>query len=157
MCIGKALTGGYMSMAATLATSEVSNTIDQGDPGVLMHGPTFMANPLACAVALASISLLEDTDWRGRVKNIEQLLDAQLSHCIDIPQVKDVRILGAIGVIELHQAVDMKSITEQFVNAGVWLRPFGKLVYLMPPYIINDSDLSSLCRAVSEIVGKLPA
>ena len=156
MCIGKALTGGYMSMAATLATSEVSKTIDQGDPGVLMHGPTFMANPLACAVALASISQLEDSDWQGRVKNIEQLLSAQLSHCIDIPLVKDVRILGAIGVVELHQAVDMKSITEQFVNAGVWLRPFGKLVYLMPPYIINDSDLSSLCRAVSEIVGKLP-
>jgi adenosylmethionine-8-amino-7-oxononanoate aminotransferase len=156
MCIGKALTGGYMSMAATLATSEVSNTIDQGDPGVLMHGPTFMANPLACAVALASISLLEDTDWQGRVKNIEQLLVAQLSHCIDFPQVKDVRILGAIGVIELHQAVDMKSITERFVNAGVWIRPFGKLVYLMPPYIINDSDLNSLCRAVSKIVGKLP-
>jgi len=156
MCIGKALTGGYMSMAATLATSEVSKTIDQGDPGVLMHGPTFMANPLACAVALASISLLEDTDWQGRVKSIEKLLDAQLSHCIDIPQVKDVRILGAIGVIELHQAVDMESITEQFVNAGVWLRPFGNLVYLMPPYIINDSDLTKLCRAVSEIVGNLP-
>jgi adenosylmethionine-8-amino-7-oxononanoate aminotransferase len=145
-----------MSMAATLATSEVSKTIDQGDPGVLMHGPTFMANPLACAVALASISLLEDSDWQGRVKNIEQQLDAQLSPCIDIPQVKDVRILGAIGVIELHQAVDMKSITEQFVNAGVWLRPFGKLVYLMPPYIINDSDLTKLCQVVSEVVGNIP-
>jgi adenosylmethionine-8-amino-7-oxononanoate aminotransferase len=155
MCIGKALTGGYMSMAATLATSEVSKTIDQGDPGVLMHGPTFMANPLACAVALASISLLEDSDWQGRVKNIEQLLDAQLSHCIDFPQVKDVRILGAIGVIELHQAVDMKSITEQFVNAGVWLRPFGKLVYLMPPYVINDSDLTRLCQVVSDVVGDI--
>ena len=156
MCIGKALTGGYMSMAATLATSEVSKTIDQGDPGVLMHGPTFMANPLACAVALASISQLEDSDWQGRVKNIEQLLSAQLSHCIDIPLVKDVRILGAIGVVELHQAVDMKSITEQFVNAGVWLRPFGKLVYLMPPYVINDSDLTRLCQVVGEMVGKLP-
>jgi adenosylmethionine-8-amino-7-oxononanoate aminotransferase len=155
MCVGKALTGGYLSMAATLATSEVSQTIDQGDPGVFMHGPTFMANPLACAVSLASISLLEDSEWQGRVKNIEAILDAQLSHCIDFPQVRDVRILGAIGVIELHQAADMKSITEQFINAGVWLRPFGKLVYLMPPFIISDSDLHSLCKAVSEIIGNL--
>jgi len=156
MCIGKALTGGYMSMAATLTTAEVSQTIDRGNPGVFMHGPTFMANPLACAVSLASISLLQDSDWQGRVKNIEQVLGAQLAHCIDFLQVDDVRVLGAIGVIELHRAVDMKSMTEQFVDAGVWLRPFGKLVYLMPPYIINDSDLTSLCRAVSEIVGKLP-
>ena len=155
MCIGKALTGGYMSLAATLTTTDVSQAIDQGDPGVFMHGPTFMANPLACAVSLASISLLEDSNWQGQVNNIEQVLDAQLSHCIDFPQVSDVRLLGAIGVIELHQAVDMKSITEQFVNAGVWVRPFGKLVYLMPPFIINDSDLTTLCRAVSEIVSNL--
>ncbi len=156
MCVGKALTGGYLSMAATLTTSEVSQTIDQGDPGVFMHGPTFMANPLACAVSLASISLLEDSEWQGRVKNIEAILDAQLSHCIDFPQVRDVRILGAIGVIELHEAVDMKSITEQFLNAGVWVRPFGELVYLMPPFIISDNDLHILCKAVSEIIGKLP-
>jgi adenosylmethionine-8-amino-7-oxononanoate aminotransferase len=157
MCVGKALTGGYLSMAATLATSKVSQTIDQGDPGVFMHGPTFMANPLACAVSLASISLLEDSEWQGRVKNIEAILDAQLSHCIDFPQVRDVRILGAIGVIELHEAVDMKSITEQFLNAGVWVRPFGELVYLMPPFIISDNDLHILCKAVSEIIGNLPA
>ena len=156
MCVGKALTGGYLSMAATLATSKVSQTIDQGDPGVFMHGPTFMANPLACAVSLTSISLLEDSEWQGRVKNIEAILDAQLSHCIDFPQVRDVRILGAIGVIELYEAVDMKSITEQFLNAGVWLRPFGELVYLMPPFIISDNDLHILCKAVSEIIGKLP-
>jgi len=155
MCVGKALTGGYLSMAATLTSAEVSQTIDQGDPGVFMHGPTFMANPLACAVSLASISLLEDTGWQGRVKNIEQVLEAKLSPCIDFPQVKDVRILGAIGVIELHDAVDMKSITEQFVDSGVWVRPFGKLIYLMPPFIINDSDLNSLCKAVSEVVSTL--
>ncbi len=155
MCIGKALTGGYMSMAATITTAEVSRIIDQGDPGVFMHGPTFMANPLACAVSLASISLLEDTEWQGKVNNIEQILIAQLSPCIDFPQVRDVRILGAIGVIELHDPVDMKSITEQFIAAGVWVRPFGKLVYLMPPFIINDSDLNTLCKAVSEIVRNL--
>ncbi len=155
MCIGKALTGGYMSLAATLTTSDVSQTIDQGDPGVFMHGPTFMANPLACAVSLASILLLDDSNWQDRVNHIEQVLDAQLSHCIDFSQVNDVRVLGAIGVIELHQAVDMKSITEQFVDAGVWVRPFGKLVYLMPPFIIDDSDLTTLCRAVSEIVSNL--
>ncbi len=157
MCLGKALTGGYMSMAATLTTSDISQTIDQGEPGVFMHGPTFMANPLACAVSLASISLLEDSEWQGRVKNIEQILNAQLLYCIDFPQVKDVRVLGAIGVIELHEPVDMKSITEQFVNAGVWVRPFGKLVYLMPPYIISDGDLNALCDAVCEIVGNIPA
>ena len=155
MCLGKALTGGYMSMAATLATSDVSQTIDHGDPGIFMHGPTFMANPLACAVSLASISLLEDSEWQGRVKNIEAILDAQLSPCIEFPQVKDVRILGAIGVIELHDPVDMKSITEQFVNAGVWVRPFGKLVYLMPPFIISSNDLNTLCSTVCEIVGSL--
>jgi adenosylmethionine-8-amino-7-oxononanoate aminotransferase len=152
MCVGKALTGGYMSMAATLTTLNVAQAIDRGDPGVFMHGPTFMANPLACAVSLASISLLEDSEWQGRVKNIEQILETQLSHCIDFSQVKDVRILGAIGAIELHEPVDMKSISEKFVNAGVWVRPFGKLVYLMPPYIINDSDLTTLCKAVCEII-----
>lgn len=157
MCLGKALTGGYLSMAATLTTSDISQTIDQGDPGLFMHGPTFMANPLACAVSLASISLLEDTEWQGKVSNIEQLLRAQLMHCIDFAQVRDVRVLGAIGVIELHEPVDMKSITEKFVNAGVWVRPFGKLVYLMPPFIISDSDLNFLCKAVIEIVGNLPS
>ena len=152
MCVGKALTGGYMTMAATLTSADVSQTIDQGEPGVFMHGPTFMANPLACAVSLASISLLEDSEWQGRVDHIEQILTAQLSTCIDFPQVKNVRTLGAIGVIELHNPVDMKLITEQFVEAGVWVRPFGKLVYLMPPYIINDSELNTLCKAVSRIV-----
>ena len=114
-----------------------------------------MANPLACAVSLASISLLEDSEWQGRVKNIEAIFNAQLSQCIDFPQVKDVRILGAIGVIELHGAVDMKSITEQFINAGVWVRPFGKLVYLMPPFIISENELNTLCNAVCEVVGNL--
>jgi adenosylmethionine-8-amino-7-oxononanoate aminotransferase len=155
MCIGKSLTGGTMSLAATLTSLEVSQTIDAGEPGVFMHGPTFMANPLACAVSLASISLLEDSDWQAKVSHIEHLLEVNLSSCIDFEAVKDVRILGAIGVIELHQAVDMKSITEQFVEAGVWVRPFGKLVYLMPAFIIEDDDLILLCKVVRDTVQEL--
>ncbi len=152
LCVGKAMTGGYMSMAATLATLDVSQTIDSGDPGLFMHGPTFMANPLACAASLASISLLEASEWQAKVSNIEKILQSSLSPCIDFEQVRDVRVLGAIGVIELHAAVDMKSITEQFVEAGVWVRPFGKLIYLMPPFIIEDEDLHFLCKAVRRIV-----
>ena len=152
LCIGKAMTGGYMSMAATLASLDVSQTIDAGDPGLFMHGPTFMANPLACAASLASISLLEASQWQTKVSHIERILEADLSPCIDFDSVKDVRVLGAIGVIELHTVVDMKSITERFVEAGVWVRPFGKLVYLMPPFIIEDDDLHFLCKAVKAIV-----
>ena len=155
ICIGKSLTGGTMSLAATLASLEVSQTIDAGEPGLFMHGPTFMANPLACAVSLASISLLEDLDWQARVSHIEHLLETNLSRCIDFEAVKDVRVLGAIGVVELHQAVDMKSITHQFVESGVWVRPFGRLVYLMPAFIIEDEDLELLCEAVCDTVKKL--
>jgi adenosylmethionine-8-amino-7-oxononanoate aminotransferase len=155
ICIGKSLSGGTMSLAATLASLEVSQTIDAGEPGLFMHGPTFMANPLACAVSLASISLLEDSDWQARVSHIEHLLEMNLSRCIDFEAVKDVRVLGAIGVVELHQAVDMKSITQQFVESGVWVRPFGRLVYLMPAYIIEDEDLEFLCEAVCDAVKKL--
>lgn len=152
MCVGKSLTGGYMTLAATLTTLEVSQTIDQGQPGVFMHGPTFMANPLACAVSLASISLLEETHWKQKVLHIEQLLKTHLETSKTFDQVKDVRVLGAIGVIELHQPVNMKWITDQFVEAGVWVRPFGRLVYLMPPYIIEDDDLIRLCQVVCQIV-----
>lgn len=156
MCIGKALTGGYMTLAATLATDHVAATIDGGTPGVFMHGPTFMANPLACAVSLASIQLLENSDWLSSVERINKGLTAGLSRCLDYQQVVDVRTLGAIGVVELKEAVDMKSITGKFVDAGVWVRPFGKLVYLMPPYVINDEDLSQLCNAICKVVGDLP-
>jgi adenosylmethionine-8-amino-7-oxononanoate aminotransferase len=153
MCVGKALTGGYLTLAATLTTTRVSDTISRGEPGVLMHGPTFMANPLACAVALASIELLLASPWQARIADIEQGLREGLEPCRTMPGVADVRVLGAIGVVELTTAVDMKAITGQFVEAGVWVRPFGKLVYLMPPYIIDREDLATLTGAVADIVG----
>jgi len=152
MCIGKALTGGYMSLAATLTSAAVSASIDRGNPGVFMHGPTFMANPLACAVALASIELLLESDWQRRIVQIEQQLTQWLSPCQQMPQVAEVRCLGAIGVVEMKQPVNMTEITRQFVEAGVWVRPFGRLVYLMPAYVITDKELERLCRAVVEVV-----
>ena len=153
LCMGKSMTGGYMTLAATLATDHVAATIDGGEPGVFMHGPTFMANPLACAVSLASIGLLESGDWASHVARISRGLQAGLSPCAVLPGVREVRVLGAIGVVVLKEAVDMPSITRQFVEAGVWVRPFGRLVYLMPPYVISDADLSQLCHAVCEVVG----
>jgi adenosylmethionine-8-amino-7-oxononanoate aminotransferase len=156
MCVGKALTGGYMSLAATLTTTEISNTIDQGNPGVFMHGPTFMANPLACAVAVASIELLIESDWQQCILRIERQLKQLLSPCVELPQVADVRCLGAIGVIEMKQAVDMASIVRQFVDAGIWVRPFGKLVYLMPAYVISAPELEQLCTSLVEIVARQP-
>jgi len=156
MCIGKSLTGGYLSLAATLATRAVSDGIDAGNPGVFMHGPTFMANPLACAVANANIELLLESNWQQRVAHIEQRLLQLLSPCREMPQVAEVRCLGAIGVIEMKQAVDMATIVPLFVEAGIWVRPFGKLVYLMPAYIISDEDLASLCNRLTDIVAQLP-
>ncbi len=155
MCLGKALTGGYLSLAATLTTQHVSDTISQADPGVFMHGPTFMGNPLACAAALASINLLLESNWQQNIAEIESGLREGLARCANFSQVADVRVLGAIGVVELKQAVEMKSITEQFIQAGVWVRPFGKLVYLMPPYVINREDLNTLTFAVTETISQL--
>ena len=152
MCVGKALTGGYMSLAATLASDEVSSGIDGGNPGLFMHGPTFMANPLACAVALASIELLLESDWENRIAAIERQLRDGLAPCENLAQVAEVRCLGAIGVVELHRPVDMAGITREFVEAGVWVRPFGRLVYLMPPYVIGDEELRHLCSAVVEVL-----
>ena len=152
MCVGKALTGGYMSMAATIATSNVSDTISSGEGGAFMHGPTFMGNPLTCAVALASVKLLLSMPWKKRISEIETRLKKGLSECSGSPAVADVRVLGAIGVVEMKTPVDMESIQKRLVEKGVWLRPFGKLIYTMPPYIISDEDLDKITRVMSEIV-----
>ncbi len=152
MCIGKALTGGYLSLAATLTTRDIHLTIDGGTPGVFMHGPTFMANPLACTAALTSIRLLLESDWQESINRIQHVLEKGLAPCRQLPQVNDVRILGAIGVVELKEAVDMKAIVPKFVEAGVWIRPFGKLVYVMPPYIISNDDLATLASVMATII-----
>ena len=153
LCVGKAMTGGYLTLAATLTTQQVSSVIDAGEPGVFMHGPTFMANPLACAAANTSIRLLLESDWQHNVGRIERGLIDGLASCCESERVADVRILGAIGVVEMKQPVDMQSMTQSFVEAGVWVRPFGKLVYLMPPFVITDKDLAKLCQVVTRVVG----
>jgi adenosylmethionine-8-amino-7-oxononanoate aminotransferase len=152
LCVGKALTGGYMTLAATLTTAHIADSISDADPGVFMHGPTFMANPMACAVANASIELLLEGDWQVRVAAIESGLNAGLAPARDLANVREVRVLGAIGVIELTQAVDMHWMPEQFVRRGVWVRPFRNLVYVMPPYVIAPEELAQLCAAMMEVV-----
>ncbi len=158
MCVGKALTGGFMSLAATIASADVAETISSaGDTGgIFMHGPTFMANPLCCAVARESIRLLNDTPWRQRVTRIEKQLSTGLEPCRAMPGVADVRVLGAIGVVELDCPVNVAELQKQFVDRGVWIRPFGKLVYLMPPFIIGEHELAALTGAIKQVIGSLP-
>ncbi|MDQ0841299.1 adenosylmethionine--8-amino-7-oxononanoate transaminase [Streptomyces sp. V1I6] len=148
MCLGKALTGGYLTMAATLCTSKVAEGISQGEVPVLAHGPTFMGNPLASAVACASIDLLLGQDWQREVRRLETGLRDGLAEAADLPGVKDVRVLGGIGVVQLDHDVDMAAATAAAVREGVWLRPFRDLVYTMPPYVTDDEDLARVCRAV---------
>ncbi|MEU1281440.1 adenosylmethionine--8-amino-7-oxononanoate transaminase [Streptomyces sp. NPDC005805] len=148
MCLGKALTGGYLTMAATLCTARVADGISRGEVPVLAHGPTFMGNPLAAAVACASIDLLLGQDWRQEVKRLEAGLREGLAPARELPGVVDVRVLGAIGVVQLDHAVDMAAATAAAVREGVWVRPFRDLVYVMPPYVTGDEDLARVCRAV---------
>ncbi|WP_070378786.1 adenosylmethionine--8-amino-7-oxononanoate transaminase [Rhodococcus sp. WMMA185] len=148
MCVGKALTGGYMTLAATLCSSEVAETISSGDAGGLMHGPTFMANPLACAVAVASIELLRSRDWRGEVAALNAGLESGLRPAVDLPGVRDVRVLGGIGVIELANPVDMQEVTDAAVASGVWLRPFRNLIYAMPPYVCTADEVRTIAAGM---------
>jgi adenosylmethionine-8-amino-7-oxononanoate aminotransferase len=151
LCLGKALTGGYMTLAATLCSEKIAQGICEGEAGVFMHGPTFMANPLACAVALTSTQLLLKSPWQERISAIEQQLRNELLPLRDCPAVADVRVLGAIGVVELQQSVDMKVVVPQLVDQGVWLRPFGRLLYTMPPYVIGAEQLRQLTSAMAQI------
>ncbi|MFB7586220.1 adenosylmethionine--8-amino-7-oxononanoate transaminase [Streptomyces sp. NPDC056169] len=148
MCVGKALTGGYLSMAATLCTSRVADGISRGEVPVLAHGPTFMGNPLASAVACASLDLLLSQDWAVDVKRIEAGLREGLAPVADVPGVREVRVLGAIGVVQLDHDVDMAAATRAAVREGVWLRPFRDLIYTMPPYVTGDEDLARICAGV---------
>ncbi len=152
LCAGKALTGGYLTLAATLTTEEIAGTISHTEPGCFMHGPTFMANPLACSVAVASIDLLLESDWQNQIRRIEAGLKEGLAPCKQLGSVAEVRVLGAIGVLEMKQPVELATLTPKFVEAGIWLRPFGKLVYTMPAYVMENDDLDQLTSAIYPVL-----
>ncbi len=152
MCIGKGLTGGYLTMSAVLTTREVADTISRGEAGVLMHGPTFMGNPLACAIACESIRLLREQDMESRIKHLETIIKRELAPAASNPDVKEVRVLGTIGVIEMKEPVDVGEFQKKCVANGIWVRPFGRNVYIMPPYVITDDDLITLCRRLISII-----
>ncbi|MET2898597.1 adenosylmethionine--8-amino-7-oxononanoate transaminase [Vibrio rotiferianus] len=148
LCVGKALTGGYMTLSATLASKHVADTVCGGDAGCFMHGPTFMGNPLACAVATASLELIEQGDWKQQTQQIETLFSELLPKLEEYELVKNTRWLGAIGVVEAHRPVNMETIQALFVEHGVWIRPFGKLIYMMPPFISKPEDIEKLVNAI---------
>lgn len=152
MCVGKGLTGGYLTMGAVMTTRDVADTISRGEAGVMMHGPTFMANPLSCAIAIASLELLERQDMASRIAHIKQKLRELLAPAASLPAVAEVRVLGAIGVIEMKQPVDVGRFQKLCVEKGIWVRPFGHNVYVMPPYVISDEDLDTLCTRMIEIL-----
>ncbi len=155
LCVGKALTGGTMTLAATLTSGAVGDSLGDGDPGVFMHGPTFMGNPLACAAANASLDLIDEGSWKTQVARIGEQLRTELEPCRSLSAVADVRILGAIGVVQLEKPVDMAVVQPAFVEEGVWIRPFGNLVYTMPPYIIDRSDLTRITSAIRKITASI--
>ena len=161
MCVGKALTGGYLTLAAMLCTADVAATVSNGQAGALLHGPTFMGNPLACAVANASLSIIDDGGWRADVARIGAGLEAGLAPALNLESVADVRTIGAVGVIELHDAVDVTAVTAAAIRHGVWVRPFRNLVYTMPPYISTAADIdqitAGMTAAVAEIHERVPA
>lgn len=153
MCIGKAITGGYMSFAATIATKEVADTVCTGEAGCFMHGPTFMGNPMACAIACESFDLLREKGF-SRIAQLESIMRRELAPAAELPTVREVRVLGAIGVVEMAQPVDMATLQRKFVENGIWVRPFGRLVYIMPPYVITDAQLQRLCRAMIRCIAE---
>ncbi len=155
MCVGKALTGGYLTLAATLCTRDVAETISSHPPGALMHGPTFMANALACAVSVAAVELLLSSDWQARVRAIEDGLRTGLAAAAALPHVADVRVLGAIGVVELDRPVDLRIATPVAIEHGVWLRPFRNLIYVMPPYICTPAEVARITSAMTEVARAL--
>lgn len=152
MCIGKGLTAGYLTMSAVLTTKDVADTISRGEAGVLMHGPTFMGNPLACAIACESLRLLGAQDMEARIKHIEEIIKKEFAPAASLPQVKEVRVLGSIGVIEMKEPVNVGDFQKLCVDNGIWVRPFGRNVYIMPPYVISDDDLTALCRRLISIL-----
>ena len=152
LCLGKSLTGGYMTLAATLCSDQVAEGICRDPASVFMHGPTFMANPMACAVALKSCQMLVNSPWQTRIQTMESIMQVALEPCRTLDHVSDVRVLGGIGVVELHSPVDLADVQDKFVQAGIWVRPFGKLVYIMPPFIIDEPTLKTLCHKLCEVV-----